>query len=194
MLLGPIAAQAAGGAEGRTPETLIGNRITMDGSQRWTYGFYPEVAAWQNSFWDYAAVRTRGQMTELRLRERGGEGRAVFVDFWATGCGPCRQGMMESWRLKEKLAGQPVDFVCITSADQSPEQVAADFIAKHNITGRQIRLKPEEWNILSAKYRINGIPHYMIVGRDGRVVDPHCRDYGSESLVPLLLKAAGVQE
>lgn len=117
-------------------------------------------------------------------------GRAVYVDFWSTGCGPCRQGMMESWRLKEKLADKPVDFVYITSTDQSPEQVAADFIEKNKITGRQVRLTPDEWNILAAKYKINGIPHYMIVGTDGRVANPHYRGYGDD-VVRDLLKVAG---
>lgn len=117
-------------------------------------------------------------------------GRAVYVDFWSTGCGPCRQGMMESWEIKEKLDGKPVDFVYITSTDQSPEKAAADFIGKNKITGRQIRLTPDEWNILAAKYKINGIPHYMLVGPDGRVVNPDYRGYGDE-IVRALLKAAG---
>lgn len=117
-------------------------------------------------------------------------GRVIYVDFWSTGCGPCRLGMMESWKLKEKLEGKPVDFVYITSTDQSPEKFAADFIEQNKITGRQIRLTLDEWNILAAKYKINGIPHYMIVGPDGRVVNPHYRGYGDE-VVRDLLKAAG---
>ncbi|MDE5944677.1 MAG: TlpA family protein disulfide reductase [Rikenella sp.] len=129
------------------------------------------------------------RLLDSLLREH--RGRAVFVDFWATSCGPCRRGMIDSWKVKEELAGQPVDFVYITSTDQSPERVAAEFIEKNKITGRQIRLRPEEWNILSAKYRISGIPHYMIVGADGRVVDPHFRGYSSQVIVPALLKAAG---
>lgn len=134
--------------------------------------------------------RAERLLDSLLLQHRG---RVVYVDFWATSCGPCRQGMMESWKIKEKLAGQPVDFVYITSTNQSPEKVAADFIEKNKITGRQIRLRPDEWNILAAKYRISGIPHYMIVGPDGRVVDPHFRGYASEVIVSTLLKAAGVE-
>lgn len=113
-------------------------------------------------------------------------GRAVYVDFWGIGCGPCRQRMMESWKIKEKLNGKPVDFVYITSTDQSPEKMAADFIEKNKITGRQVRLTPDEWNILAAKYKINGIPHYMIVGPDGRVVKPHYLPYGNDVARDLL--------
>ncbi len=118
-------------------------------------------------------------------------GRVVYVDFWSTGCGPCRQGMIQSRALKEKLAGKPVDFVYITSTDQSPEDIAAEFIEQNKITGRQIRLTPDEWNILAAKYKINGIPHYMIVGADGRVVDPHYMGHGADEVSAALLKAVG---
>lgn len=126
-------------------------------------------------------------LDSLLIRHRG---RTVYVDFWAIGCGPCRQGMMESWKIKEKLAGKPVDFVYITSTDQSPEKVTADFLEKNKITGRQVRLTPDEWNILAAKYKINGIPHYMIVGPDGRVVKPHYMPYGND-VVRDLLEIAG---
>lgn len=129
------------------------------------------------------ADRGERLLDSLLIQHRG---RAVYVDFWSTGCGPCRQGMMESWKIKEKLTGKPVDFVYITSTDQSPEKVAADFIEKNKITGRQIRLTPDEWNILAAKYKINGIPHYMLVGPDGRVVKPHYLVYGNDVARDLL--------
>lgn len=141
----------------------------------------------------YVPADRAEKLLDSLLREH--RGRAVCVDFWSTGCGPCRQGMMESWRLKEKLKGQPVDFVYITSTDQSPEKIAADFIEKNKITGRQIRLTPDEWNILAAKYRINGIPHYMVVGPDGRVLDPHFMGYYDKAkAVSTLLKAAGADD
>lgn len=117
-------------------------------------------------------------------------GRVVFVDFWDMGCGPCRQGMMESWKLKKILADRPVDFVYITSIEGSPEAAAEKFITDNKITGRQVRITQDEWNILSARFGIAGIPHYMIVGQDGRVVNPHYRGaYVPEETAKELIKA-----
>lgn len=75
-ILGTAVAKAA---RDRLPESLIGNWSSTDGSQRWSYGFYPTVAVWQNAFWEYAGTQTKGKTTAIRLRERGGAGREATL-------------------------------------------------------------------------------------------------------------------
>lgn len=47
------------------PTTLQGNWSTADGSQTWVYGLHPTVAVWQNAFWDYTGVTTKGAVTTI---------------------------------------------------------------------------------------------------------------------------------
>ncbi|MBN1927461.1 MAG: TlpA family protein disulfide reductase [Prolixibacteraceae bacterium] len=94
------------------------------------------------------------------------KGKVAFVDFWATWCGPCRSGMQRIKPLKEELKGKPIVFVYITN-ETSPEVTWKNMVAE--IGGEHYRVNRDEWNILSNRFGISGIPHYVLVDKDGKV-------------------------
>jgi thiol-disulfide isomerase/thioredoxin len=94
------------------------------------------------------------------------KGKVVFVDFWATWCSPCRNGIERFKPLKEDLAGKDIVFVYITN-ETSPENTWKNMIT--DIKGEHFRVKPDEWNTLCNKFNISGIPHYALVDKNGAV-------------------------
>jgi thiol-disulfide isomerase/thioredoxin len=94
------------------------------------------------------------------------KGKVIYVDFWATWCGPCRSGMERIKPLKEELEGKDIVFVCITN-ESSPEGTWKNMIT--DIKGEHFRVKPDEWNTLCNKFNISGIPHYVLVDKNGVV-------------------------
>jgi thiol-disulfide isomerase/thioredoxin len=98
------------------------------------------------------------------------KGKVVYVDFWATWCGPCRMENERIKPLKEELAGKDIVFVYITN-QTSPKETYDNMIP--DIPGEHYRLTSDEWNFLSSKFNISGIPHTVIVDRNGDVADPH---------------------
>jgi len=44
-------------------------------------------------------------------------GKWVFLHFWASWCGPCRREMPIIEKLKQQLAGKPIDIVLINTAE-----------------------------------------------------------------------------
>lgn len=94
------------------------------------------------------------------------KGKVVYVDFWATWCGPCRFGIDLIEPLKEKMTDKDVVFVYITN-HTSPLDTWLKLTP--TIKGEHFRVSEDQWNFLKNKYKITGIPHTMLVDKNGVV-------------------------
>jgi thioredoxin 1 len=100
------------------------------------------------------------KLTEANFDELSSGGKPLFVDFWATWCGPCT--VMDS--VVERLAAKYSDRVVF---------------GKVNVD--------EEMNI-SSRYQVFSIPTFMVF-RDGQPMDAVIGAVGESSLERLLTSA-----
>ena len=114
------------------------------------------------------------------------KGKVVYVDFWATWCAPCRSGIAQIKPLKEEMADENVAFVYITN-HTSPKTTYDNMIP--GIKGEHYRVSADEWNVLSGMFNISGIPHCVLVGKDGKVINPHLGYHENPELKALLMKS-----
>ena len=93
----------------------------------------------------------------------------IFVDFWATSCGPCRADIQNMKPLREQYSGKNIVFLFITDEKSSPINDYNRFTA--DLQGEKFRIPEDEYNYLRELFQINGIPHYEIINKRGEVVN-----------------------
>ena len=97
------------------------------------------------------------------------KGKPVLVDFWATWCPPCRAAMKTIVPVKEAMADK-VTFVYVTTTS-SPEDTWNEMIKE--IHGDHYYVTEDQWNTLLDQFESEGIPTYVIVDKEGNVVNKY---------------------
>lgn len=112
------------------------------------------------------------------------KGKVVYVDFWATWCGPCRANIEQVAPLKAELKAENIVFVYITDGSSPMETYKS---MAPGIKGEHFRVSSDQWNYLSGKFKISGIPHHVLVNKKGEVVNPDFETEGNSDLRDKLL-------
>lgn len=93
------------------------------------------------------------------------KGKLVYIDLWATWCGPCKKEIPYLQALEEKMRGKDVVFISI-SIDEK-EQTWQNFLTSRNMHGVQlIDIKSE----MMKKYGFNGVPSFLLYDKNGKVI------------------------
>ena len=112
------------------------------------------------------------------------KGKVVYVDFWATWCGPCRANIEQVAPLKEELKDQDIAFVYITDGSSPLETYKS---MAPGIKGEHFRVNSDQWNYLLSKFKISGIPHHVLVNKKGEIINPDFQTGGNDDLKNKLL-------
>ena len=98
------------------------------------------------------------------FRLSGQKGKVVVLDFWATWCGPCVKWMPE---LMETINGFSSDQVRLIGVDQGEAGPEVQKFLDAN--GWKLTTVLDSDQKVSEQYQVEGIPHTVIIGPDGKV-------------------------
>ena len=91
------------------------------------------------------------------------QGKVVLIDFWATWCSPCTEKLPYVAEMHERYRDQGFIVIALHSADMADD--LDDFVGEHDYPF-PIALDTGE---TSRRYGVEGIPHYILIGRDNRI-------------------------
>lgn len=117
-------------------------------------------------------------------------GKVVYVDFWASWCGPCKQSFPWMNEMQAKYAAQGLVIVGINVDKKRAD--ADGFLAG---TPAKFTVAYDEKGGTPTAYQVKGMPSSYLVGRDGKVIGTHVgfRDDERAKLEAKLREALGLK-
>jgi peroxiredoxin len=110
---------------------------------------------------DFSAPLVEGKAIKLSdLR-----GKVVFLNFWATWCGPCREEMPSMEALQRRFKDQGLEILGV-NCQESPREVSS-FMADQNLS---FETALDQSGEIGGTYGVSAIPTTFIIDRKGRII------------------------
>jgi len=97
------------------------------------------------------------------------KGKVVYLDIWASWCGPCRMEIPHAKKLEEEMKGQDVVFLAVSIDDD--EKAWKKIIADKQLGGIHLLSAGSFESGIAEMYNVNGIPRYIIIDKEGKLVN-----------------------
>ena len=113
------------------------------------------------------------------------KGKVVFINLWATWCGPCKAEMPGIQELVSSLKGKPIEFVMLSLDKDAMLPKVISYIEKNQYTFPVFM--PHEF--LPDQLQVASIPTTIIVSKDGKIVvrEVGAKNYNNQKMIDFLI-------
>ena len=113
------------------------------------------------------------------------KGKYVYVDVWATWCGPCKREIPFLKEVEDKYHGKNIEFVSISIDRVADHEKWKNMVNEKELGGVQL-FADNDWNSdFVQEYEIQGIPRFILIDSEGNIVDANAPRPSSEELIKL---------
>lgn len=108
--------------------------------------------------------------TETSLEELAG--KYVYVDVWATWCGPCIGEIPSLKEVEADYHDKNIEFVSISIDDLDDKEKWEKFVVDRELGGVQLFSDNSWQSKFITDYAIEGIPRFILIDPEGKIVTP----------------------
>ena len=117
------------------------------------------------------------------------KGKYVYVDVWATWCGPCKREIPFLKEVEKKYHGKNIEFVSLSvdniDGKRGSHEKWVKMVAEKELGGIQL-FSPKDWKSdFVTGYKIKGIPRFILIDPNGNIVNASAPRPSSEKLIEL---------
>lgn len=98
-------------------------------------------------------------------------GKYVYIDVWATWCGPCKAEIPHLIKLEQSLHGMKIQFVSISVDKQKDRSAWEKYVREKDLKGIQLIVNKDNDNDFIRKLNVYSIPRFILIDPDGKIVD-----------------------
>lgn len=113
------------------------------------------------------------------------QGKYVYIDVWATWCGPCLAQLPALKKVEEEYKGKNIQFVSISIDTDKAHLKWEKMVTEKELGGIQL-IADNAWNSAFVKnYAISGIPRFILIDPKGNIVSANAPRPSDPKLVEL---------
>jgi thiol-disulfide isomerase/thioredoxin len=100
-------------------------------------------------------------------------GKLLYIDVWATWCGPCIKEMPALKELVAHYAGKEIEFVSISIDHQSDYKKWRKMVPEKNVGGIHLYDNEGLNSSFMKAFSVGLIPRFMMIDREGKIITAH---------------------
>jgi thiol-disulfide isomerase/thioredoxin len=114
------------------------------------------------------------------------KGKVVFINLWATWCGPCKAEMPGIQSLSERLKDKPIEFVMLSVDKEAALPKVNTFIERNDYTFPVFM--PSGY--LPDQLQVPSIPTTFIISKEGKILlkEVGTRNYNTKKMAKFLIE------
>ena len=118
------------------------------------------------------------------------KGKYVYIDMWATWCGPCKAEIPHLAKLEHDYEGRNIHFVSISTDTKNMVDRWKKMVKEKNMGGIQLNVNGDKE--FTKAYKLQGIPRFILIDKEGKIVSAEAPRPSSEEIRPLFDSLEGL--
>mgnify|MGYP000653038987 CR=1 FL=1 len=99
------------------------------------------------------------------------KGKVIYVDVWATWCGPCKREIPYLKEVESEYHGKNIEFVSISIDEKKDYDAWRNMVSDKELGGIQLMADNDWKSKFVTDYGIKGIPRFILIDAEGNIIN-----------------------